>query len=91
MLPEDDRTQEEILGRSPDWIDHHPDPREAVGAVPFLPATLSLVFALLGFCALQVYAVLGGGWRWSVVGVIFLVAGLFTGTFLQNYANRRKQ
>lgn len=89
MLPEDDRTQEEILSRGPT---RPPVPGESGNnayRVAWLPATLSFVASLLGFCASQIYAVLVGGWRWSVVGLILLLVGFLVGSCLQSYANRR--
>lgn len=57
--------------------------------VSWLPATLAFVLALLAFCALQVYSVLVGSWRWSISGLIVLFVGLLVGACLQSYANRR--
>lgn len=95
MLPEDDRTKEEILSRGPtrpktpgeDWIDHHPEPRKQT--VAYMPATMSFVAALLAFCTLEVYSVLVGSWRWSAAGIIVLFVGLLVGSCFQSYANRR--
>jgi hypothetical protein len=87
MLPEDDRTQKEILNRGMQgWPEPDEQPQRTIA---YLPATLSFVSALLGFFSFQVYAVLGGGWRWSVVGLIALAAGLCVGGALQSHANRR--
>lgn len=75
---------------SSDWIDHHPDQRNAVNkVVPFLPATLMFVFAIMALCGVTVYAVLIGSWRWGISGVVIFLCLMLVGSALQSYGNRR--
>jgi len=66
-------------------------PPLAEDSVAFLPATLSLILGLLAFFSLQVYSLLVWDWRWSVVGLIALIAGLCIGATMQAHANKRKR
>lgn len=74
-----------------DRIDHHPDPRNnQEKPKSFLPATLTIVAAILALCTGMVYAVLIGDWRWGVSSVIVFGSLIMVGGALQAHHNRRK-
>lgn len=74
-----------------DGLAHFMPPRKEPKSVSFLPATLTIVAAILALCAGMVYAILVGSWQWGVASIIVFGSLIMVGATLQAHRNRKAE
>lgn len=66
--------------------DNKPEPEKIRPA--YMPATLMMIVGLLWCGGAQAYAILAGGWKWSLVGLVGMLFIMLISAALQSHANR---